>query len=239
MTQADREERRRADPTRDDLRSDVYAAILDVITSGRFEPGDRLTEHALAEELQVSRTPVREALRELSASGYVRIEKNRGAVVANYDDDLEELFQLRGLLEGFAAGLAAERMTDEEIQELVGIQGRYVEVIESDAQDLRSQAARINREFHRLIYAAARNSRLEHFVEMVTSMGLARSTFSRYSLQQMRRSASQHEQLIEAILRRDRRLAEMAMRVHIGAAEYLMRSDARSESRSDSEKRDK
>lgn len=221
----------------EEARTDVYSAILDLITSGRFEAGDRLTELALADELQVSRTPVREALRELSASGYVRIEKNRGAVVANYDDDLEELFQLRGLLEGFAAGLAAERMTDDEIRQLVGIQQRYVEVIESEEEDLRPRAAQINREFHRLIYAAARNSRLEHFVEMVTSMGLARSTFSRYSLEQMRRSAGQHDQLIEAIQRRDRRLAEMAMRVHIGAAEYLMRPESRPEGRSEREDR--
>jgi DNA-binding GntR family transcriptional regulator len=184
-----------------------------------------LTEVALAEELEISRTPVREALRELAASGYVTIEKNRGAVVADYDDDLEELFQLRGLLEGFAAGLAAERVTDSEIAKLIAIQAEYLRVIEAGGPDLRRDASRINLEFHRVIYSAARNTRLEHFVGMVTSAGLARSTFSRYSPKQLLRSASQHDQLIEAIQRRDRYLAEMTMRVHIGAAEYLMRPE--------------
>ena len=214
-------------PNNEETRQDVFSAILELITSHQVKPGDRLTEAGLAADLKVSRTPVREALRELSAGGYVDIEKNRGAVVATYDDDLEELFQLRGLLEGFAAGLAAERMTDDQIQALIRIQQRYVDAIESQQPDVHIVAAQINLEFHRLICSAAQNSRLEHFVTMVTSAGLARSTYSRYSMKDMRRSVSQHEQLIEAIQRRDRRLAEMAMRVHISAAEYLMRPEAR------------
>jgi DNA-binding GntR family transcriptional regulator len=207
-------------------RQDVFSAILELITSHQLKPGDRLTEAVLAADLQVSRTPVREALRELSARGYVDLEKNRGAVVAIYNDDLEELFQLRGLLEGFAAGLVAERMTDEQIQELIGIQERYVEVVESQQPEAWRVAAQINLEFHKLICSAAQNSRLEHFINMVTSEGLARSTYSRYTLLDMRRSVSQHDQLIDAIQRRDRRLAEMVMRVHIGAAEYRMRPEA-------------
>lgn len=201
--------------------ADPRTRILYLITSGRFTPGDRLPEVALANELNVSRTPIREALRGLAAEGYVDLHKNRGATVAQYDDDLQELFELRILLEGHAAGLAAVHATPEQSAELQIIQDRYEMIIASSGQLRHHEAALTNMEFHRAILLAAGNPRLEQFVTSVTSASLIDSTFELYSADQLQRSASQHQQMIDAIAHHDRNLAEMAMRVHITGAQYL------------------
>lgn len=203
------------------LLTDVYARILHKITSRELAAGDRLTEISLADELNVSRTPVREALNRLAAEGYVDHFKNKGATVAIFDDDLDELFELRILLEGFAAGLASQAATPEQIDELKEIQSRFERTIEERGDDVRLRASRINIEFHHAILVTSQNKRLEIFVTSLTSASLLKSTFELYSIAQLQRSASQHQQLIDAIEHRDRALAEMAMRVHINGAKYL------------------
>lgn len=206
--------------------NDVYGRILHKITSRELTPGDRLTEVSLADELDVSRTPVREALRRLAVEGYVNLSKNKGATVAVFDDDLDELFELRILLEGFAAGLASQAATPEQIRGLKEIQSRFEQTIEEQGDDVRLRVSRINIEFHHAILLAAQNKRLEIFVTSLTSASLLKSTFELYSVDQLRRSASQHQQLIDAIEHRDRSLAEMAMRVHINGAKYLFNRDS-------------
>ncbi|WP_104126641.1 GntR family transcriptional regulator [Cryobacterium sp. Y57] len=205
--------------------TDVYGRILHKITSRDLSAGDRLTETSLADELNVSRTPVREALRRLSAEGYVDLSKNKGATVATFDEDLDQLFELRILLEGFTAGLASQAATVDEVRNLKEIQSRFESAIEEQGDDVRLRVSRINIEFHNAILTAAKNKRLENFVSSLTSASLLRSTFELYSLDQLRRSASQHQQLIDAIEHRDRSLAEMAMRVHISGAKYLFNRD--------------
>ena len=206
--------------------TDVYGRILHKITSRDLSAGDRLTETSLADELNVSRTPVREALRRLSAEGYVDLSKNKGATVAIFNEDLDQLFELRILLEGFTAGLASQAATADEIRNLKEIQSRFESTIEEHGDDVRLRVSHINIEFHNAILTAAKNKRLENFVSSLTSASLLRSTFELYSLDQLRRSASQHQQLIDAIEHRDRSLAEMAMRVHISGAKYLFNRDS-------------
>ncbi len=88
----------------------VYEALREKIIKGEFAPGQRLREEILAEDLGVGRTPVREALRRLKGSGLVEIVANRGAQVIDVTDgDLEDTYELRALLEGFAARRAAEQ----------------------------------------------------------------------------------------------------------------------------------
>jgi DNA-binding GntR family transcriptional regulator len=206
--------------------ADTYTRLLHKITSRQILPGERLPEVALAEELQVSRTPIREALRQLAAEGYVDLHKNRGATVAEFEDDLRELFELRILLEGHAAGLAAQRASAEQVAELRAIHARFERAIVDTSEEARHEAARINLEFHRAIHLAAGNKRLEMFVSSVTSASLIDSTFELYSIDQLHRSASQHQQLLDAIVHGDRGLAEMAMRVHISGAQYLFKRDS-------------
>src|SRR5690606_19153041 len=117
------------------LRELVFEAIREAIIEGTLEPGERLMEAQLAEDLGVSRTPVREAIRQLELAGLVVMIPRRGAYVADISlKDVADVFEIRGALEALAASLAADRATDEEIQQL---QSLLVEIERSvEARDV-------------------------------------------------------------------------------------------------------
>ena len=97
----------------------AYEVIRNEIIEGRFAPGDRITEADIAEKAEVSRTPVREALRRLEAEGLIRFVPNQGAFVSSWGDDVvEETFELRALLEGYAARLCALRASESQQSQL-------------------------------------------------------------------------------------------------------------------------
>src|ERR1700742_2986218 len=97
----------------------VADAIRDGILQGRLRPGDRLKEDMIAKELEVSRTPVREAIAMLQAEGLLDAQQHRGAQVRSYPPgELEEIYDLRGILEGYAARRAATRITARELSRL-------------------------------------------------------------------------------------------------------------------------
>ena len=101
------------------LRELVFEAIREAIVDGTLEPGERLMEAQLAEDLGVSRTPVREAIRQLELAGFVVMIPRRGAYVADISiKDVADVFEIRGALEALAASLAAERASEEEIEQL-------------------------------------------------------------------------------------------------------------------------
>src|ERR1700682_3154662 len=111
--------------------------IREAILEGRLEPGARLKEEELARELGISRTPVREALLMLQAEGLIETVPNRGAVVRTHDaDDLIDLYQLRALLEGYAARQAAARVSDEELDLLRESCDRFDAIADTDIREL-------------------------------------------------------------------------------------------------------
>ena len=96
------------------LREVVFETLRDAIRKGILKPGERLMEIHLAEQLGVSRTPVREAIRKLELEGYVIMMPRRGTYVSNLSiKDINEVFEIRTSLDSLASGLAAERITDE------------------------------------------------------------------------------------------------------------------------------
>ncbi len=145
-------------PRRSGLGSEVTTSLRQAIFDGIFRSGDRLGEIEIAQQLDVSRGPVREALLQLRAEGLVSLEMHRGAsVVLLSATDIEELTSLRTTLEGFAIELAIDRRTDADIQTL----GRIVDQIESAVAE--GDVARISQldvAFHDGIFAAARHTRL-------------------------------------------------------------------------------
>ena len=126
------------------LREVVCETLRDAIRKGTLKPGERLMEIQLAEELGVSRTPVREAIRKLELEGYVIMMPRRGTYVANLSiRDVNEVFEIRTSLDSLASGLAAERITDEELerlQRLLVAIGGYIEandmekIVETDTE---------------------------------------------------------------------------------------------------------
>ncbi|MGL6015391.1 MAG: GntR family transcriptional regulator, partial [Selenomonadaceae bacterium] len=140
------------------LREVVCETLRAAIRKGILKPGERLMEIQLAEELGVSRTPVREAIRKLELEGYVIMMPRRGTYVANLSiRDVNEVFEIRTSLDSLASGLAAERITDEELermQRLLVMIGEYIE--KNDMEKI----VETDTEFHDILYQASRNTRL-------------------------------------------------------------------------------
>src|SRR6476469_5042599 len=110
----------------------AYDSIKDGITSGVISPGEWLREYAVASSLGLSRTPVREALRALAAEGIVELEHNRGArVIAWTSEDIDEVYRLRALVEGFVVSLSTCHATTEELAELRRVEDKYEQAVEA------------------------------------------------------------------------------------------------------------
>ena len=148
------------------LREVVCESLREAIRKGVLKPGERIMEIKLAEELGVSRTPVREAIRKLELEGYVVMMPRRGTYVADMSiRDINEIFEIRTALESLSNSLAAEHITEDELehlQRLLVIIGGYIKEYEEgdDHEAAMEKIVETDIEFHDLLYHAARNNRL-------------------------------------------------------------------------------
>ncbi|MGB9804170.1 GntR family transcriptional regulator [Desulfofundulus sp.] len=201
------------------LRELVFESLREAIIQGRLKPGERLMEIQLAEEMGVSRTPVREAIRKLELEGFVVMVPRKGAYVAGISvKDIVDVFEVRAALEALAAGLAAERITDEELEEL---ERALVKTYEVSSQDLDALVETDTR-FHELIYKASRNERL---IQIITNLADQIQRFRATSLAQPGRTKhalEEHKQIVEAISERNVELAQILAREHIENAEQSL-----------------
>jgi DNA-binding GntR family transcriptional regulator len=194
--------------------------IREAIVDGRLEPGRRLKEEELARELGISRTPIREALLMLQAEGLVDAIPNRGAMVSVHTpEDLDDLYQLRALLEGYAARRAATRISDTQVEVLRESCARF-DRLDPDT-DLR-EVVRENMLFHSTIFEAAGSSRLESMVRRVVELPLVYKSYIWYSPDQQRISVHYHRQIANALAARDAERAELIMKEHIFEARDLL-----------------
>src|SRR6056297_93378 len=192
---------------------DAYARLMADIRAGTFRPGDRLTETDLAERLGLSRTPVREAIRQLESDGVVTHVARVGAVVRTLDyAEITELYEMRTVLEGTAARFAARAASVVEVAELEAINA------EMRAADDAPKLYEANRQFHTVLLNAARNRFLVKSVEAVqkTLLILGPSTMEETS--RAAEAIREHDRLIAALHGRDGGDAEAAMREHIEEA---------------------
>jgi len=195
----------------------VYESLRESIRSGRLPPGERLRETDIAERLGVSRTPVREALRRLQSDGLVTFAPWRGMTVAALDlGQLEELYDMREVLESAAARFAATNATDADVAGLRSLLDEQA-AAGSDAGALE----RINRAFHDAIYRAAHNRYLLGALSsLADSLGLLKNTT--FSLAGRPESGLvEHRRIVDAIAARDPAVAEDAARRHIARARDL------------------
>lgn len=195
----------------------AYDFIRAKILEGAFPAGHRLKESELSALCDVSRTPVREALRRLAADGLVLITPNSGAVVAEWDEqDIADIYRVRIQLEVLAAELAAERRTEGQVEEMERL-AQAIEGIVRQGADSESEAeiARLNSELHHLIIAAANSHALSAAVAQVIEAPLILRTFRKYDPARLQRSASDHLELVGAIRAHDGELAGSLMRAHI------------------------
>ena len=187
--------------------------LADEIVRGALPPGSALDESDIARRFNVSRTPVREALRQLAASGLVDARAHRGAVVAQPSiERLSGMFEAMAELEALCAGLAAERMTPAERHRLEAMH-EEMRVLSHAGDPERFHL--LNERFHGAIYAGSQNG----YVAEITLATRARvQPFRRAqfrNLGRLAKSHAEHDRVVEAILRGDRVGAASAMRAHI------------------------
>ena len=198
----------RPSPLRDKVTraEELRLQLADEIVRGVLPPGSALDETDIARRFSVSRTPVREALRQLVASGLVDARAHRGAVVARPSlDRLTEMFEAMAELEALCAGLAAERMPPGDRQKL--------EAIHEELRVL-SHAGNPER-FHNAIYAGSQNS---YIAEMTLATRVRVQPFRRAqfrNLGRLAKSHAEHDRVVVAIMRGDKAGAAAAMRAHI------------------------
>ena len=201
----------------------AYRRIRAQIMTGERAGGDWLREGDLAESIGVSRTPVREALRRLTAEGLVRYERNRGVQVAAWTpQDLDEIFSLRSVLEPWACRLAA-MSASMDLDELDRLAGDMDAAARGSVADI-DRITELNNRFHRLVLEGSRNRRLDSVVSSVVQVPLVWQTFSHYSDDDLRRSLAHHHELVAALAARDPDWAESVMRSHVRAAWNSLRA---------------
>jgi len=202
------------------LREVVCETLRDAIRKGVLKPGERLMEIQLAEELGVSRTPVREAIRKLELEGYVIMMPRRGTYVANLSiRDVNEVFEIRTSLDSLASGLAAERITDEELerlQRLLVLIGEYIE------ENNMEKIVETDTEFHDILYQASRNTRLVGIIfNLREQLTRFRSTSMAYP-GRLKETLEEHRHLVEAIAQGDALEAQRAAEEHMEKSEQTL-----------------
>lgn len=189
-------------------------AIKSAILDGELAPGTLLPETALAERFGLSRTPIREALMSLRASGLVDLNRGQKARVrVRTNTDLMEAYELRAVLEGYAAGKSAQYLTDEAIKELHKSCERFDSLIQD--RDPRKIVAE-NLFFHRKIQEFSKNSRATPMIKLLTEMPLVYSAYAQSPDHDPRPVFSQqHRDILAALQVRDTEDAERLMREHV------------------------
>jgi DNA-binding GntR family transcriptional regulator len=214
-----------SDSSSSSLRQRIFRQIQNDILNGVYEPGENLIETKLSEELGVSRTPVREALRQLELEGLVQSVPNKGVTVKGVSaEDIQDIYTIRMLIEGLAARWAAEKITAEEMEELkeaVDLEEFYT--MKND----NSRLLKLDTRFHDIIFKASKSMPLMHTL----------STFHHYvqkarkiSMSSEKRAAEvlkEHKAIMQAIVERDAARAEKLTTEHVkNASDNLLKCKA-------------
>lgn len=178
------------------LREKILETIRESILKGTLKPGEKVAEPELAERFGISRTPIREAFRQLESEGYLTVIPRKGAVVTALSErDVDEFYAIKSILEGYAARLAAEQLSERDIERLEAINAKLATLAaEGDVKSF----YRVHNEFHDLFIRAAGNEKLQELIEQV-GMKFNRLRMASLSLPgRMEISVVEHEKLIEA-----------------------------------------
>ena len=205
------------------LRGRVFQKLREDILSGKYRENEELKEVAIGEELGVSRTPVREAFRQLELEGLIRIVPNKGAYVTGITaKDVKDIYMIRSLLEGLCAKLATENITKEQLEEME--ENIYLAQFHAEKGHM-DQMAELDNRFHEILYEACSSKMLEHtlrdyhqYVLRVRQKTLANNTRGRAS-------NDEHRQIMEAIKAGDaERAGQLANRHMLNAYDNMVKN---------------
>ena len=204
------------EPTSDDdspQGNSTYRRLLEEIRNGDLRPGARLREAELADRLGISRTPVREAIRLLEADGLVAHAPRQGATIRVLDySEVMELYEMRAVLEGTAARLAARSASDLELDELAALNAELAATADPRA------AYELNRQFHMTLQDAAKNRYLVKSVNALQKTLLILGPSTLTEADRAQQAVREHDAILQALKARDGAGAESCMRAHIEAA---------------------
>lgn len=194
-----------------------YDRLLDEIRTGRLTPGARLREVELAARLGISRTPVREAIRRLEAEGLVVHEARSGASIRRLDHaEVMELYEMRSVLEGTAARMAARGASDVELAELKALNMEMAGAVNDP-----ERTGRLNRQFHATLLNAARNRFLSRAMATLQRTLLILGPTTLADPDRAEQAIQEHGRILKALAARDMVEAELAMRSHIEMAQLM------------------
>ena len=197
------------------LREKILETIRDAISSGALKPGEKVAEPELAERFGISRTPIREAFRQLESEGYLTVIPRKGAVVVSFSTkEVEEFYAIKSILEGYAANLACRNLSEKEIDKLTAINEKLRQLAEGD--DIK-HFFKIHNDFHELFRKAADNSKLDELISSLVGKFQRLRYASLSKPGRMKISVQEHNKIIEAFRARDPELAEQLVRKN---AEY-------------------
>ncbi len=195
------------------LSRQAYEQLRDQILTLQRAPGELLDESELMSELTLGRTPIREALQRLSCEGLVIIRPRRGTYVANLTlTDMQQIFELRQELEGYAAALAADRATEADLLALDRAL-TPLDLMPEGADN--SECIEVDRAFHRAVAKSTHNKFLENYLGRMYNLNLRLWYFALPKLGPVRDAVEQHRAVLNAIHCRDSHIAESAMRKHV------------------------
>jgi DNA-binding GntR family transcriptional regulator len=212
------------------LHTEVINAIINAIVTGSLKPGDRIIEQRIAEEMQISRAPVREAIRELVAQDIIKFLPRKGAYISSMDTkSIQEIYLLRSCLEGLAARLAATRLTEAELNELCLLNLKMGEATLKNNAD---EFIKLDLAFHELICRRSEHVQLIKMIDGVriqTRLYMIMSKWHLVAHSQLNREMNAHQPILDAFRGRDCEEAEKSMREHIDKSgnlllEYLTKS---------------
>lgn len=204
----------------------AYERVRQAILSGAFAPGDHLKETDLVTYCGVSRTPVRSALNRLAADDLITLHRNQGARVKEWPaDDVDDLFALRALLEGYAAARAAEHISLKQLDKIrTAIEEMDAVLIGKKPLAAKtSEFLRLNTVVHASIWEASGSARLQSMLSKLVEQALQVRTAATFTLERIAESHHHHQELLSALVARDSLWAEAIMRSHIRAAQASLK----------------
>lgn len=200
----------------------AYIFVKEHILSGQYPAGSHLKEEHIAEDAKVSRTPIREALRRLSNEHMVKFVPNQGAFVISWEeDDVESIFDIRIMLEGYSASRAATRIDDEGIREMEICANEIEKLCQKHTKENHRKTIEFNHRLHSIIVEAASSEHLRRLLVSLVEIPMLLKTIDRYSITDIERSNHHHRELIEAFKTGDADWAKNVMESHLRAAHRI------------------
>jgi DNA-binding GntR family transcriptional regulator len=189
------------------------------LMSGFYDPGAQLKEETVAADLGVSRTPVRAAIQRLIAEGLLEPAPKRGAIVTEWRrSDAEDIFNLRIMLEGYSASLAARKISEERIDRMEYLNRCIEEAVLRKDEHYLDVVHRANLEFHQIIYDSCGSGHLRMFGSSLLEFPMVIGGFYIYSDEDMAESIRQHREIVSSLRARNPEWAKAAITCHLAAA---------------------